>query len=85
MVQLSHLYMTTGKTIALTLWIFVGKVMSLPFIRLSRFVLFKNCLKDFNFMEIIDFPSQYLTRSGLFLRQKIVCDTLWNSYFRFFV
>ena len=26
-VQLSHLYMTTGKTIALTLWIFVGKVM----------------------------------------------------------
>ena len=28
-VQLSHLYMTTGKTIALTRWIFVGKVMSL--------------------------------------------------------
>ena len=29
MVQLSHLYMTTGKTIALTTWTFVGKVMSL--------------------------------------------------------
>ena len=29
-VQLSHPYMTTGKTIALTRWIFVGKVMSLP-------------------------------------------------------
>ena len=29
MVQLSHLYMTTGKTIALTIWTFVGKVMSL--------------------------------------------------------
>ena len=28
MVQLSHLYMTTGKTIALTRWIFVGKIMS---------------------------------------------------------
>ena len=28
MVQLSHLYMTTGKTIALTIWTFVGKVMS---------------------------------------------------------
>ena len=27
--QLSHLYMTTGKTIALTIWTFVGKVMSL--------------------------------------------------------
>ena len=31
MVQLSYLYMTTGKTIALTLWIFVGQVMSLLF------------------------------------------------------
>ena len=30
-VQLSHLYMTTGKTIALTRWTFVGKVMSLLF------------------------------------------------------
>ena len=30
-VQLSHPYMTTGKTIALTRWSFVGKVMSLPF------------------------------------------------------
>ena len=29
MVQLSHLYMTTGKTIALTIWIFVGKVILL--------------------------------------------------------
>ena len=31
MVQLSYPYMTTGKTIALTIWIFAGKVMSLPF------------------------------------------------------
>ena len=31
MVQLSHPYMTTGKTIALTIWTFVGKVMSLLF------------------------------------------------------
>ena len=36
MVQLSHLYMTTGKTIALTKWTFVGKVMSLLFNMLSR-------------------------------------------------
>ena len=35
-VQLSHLYMTTGKTIALTRWTFVGKVMSLLFNMLSR-------------------------------------------------
>ena len=32
-VQLSHPYMTTGKTIALTRWTFVGKVMSLPFLK----------------------------------------------------
>ena len=38
-VQLSHLYMTTRKTIALAIWTFVGKVMSLLFNRLSRFVL----------------------------------------------
>ena len=36
MVQLSHPYMTTGKTIALTIWTFVGKVMSLLFNMLSR-------------------------------------------------
>ena len=39
MVQLSHLYMTTEKTIALTIWTFVNKVMSLVFNMLSTFVL----------------------------------------------
>ena len=39
MVQLSHPYMTTGKTIALTRWTFVGKVMSLFFNMLSRWVI----------------------------------------------
>ena len=38
-VQLSHPCMTTGKTTALTRWIFVGKVMSLFFNRLSRLVI----------------------------------------------
>ena len=38
-VQLSHPYMTTGKTIALTKWTFVGKVMSLVFNILSRLVI----------------------------------------------
>ena len=37
-VQLSHPYMTIGKTIALTRWTFVGKVMSLLFNTLSSFV-----------------------------------------------
>ena len=39
MVQLSHPYMTTGKTIALTRWTFVSKVMSLLFNTLSRLVI----------------------------------------------
>ena len=38
-VHLSHPYMTTGKTIALTRWIFVGKVMSLILNMLSRLVI----------------------------------------------
>ena len=37
--QLSHPYMTTGKTTALTRWTFVGKVMSLLFNMLSRFAI----------------------------------------------
>ena len=39
MVQLSHLYMTTGKTIALARQTFVGKVMALLFNMLSIFVI----------------------------------------------
>ena len=39
MVQLSHLYMTTGKTVALTIQTFVGKVIPLLFNMLSRFVI----------------------------------------------
>ena len=39
MVQLSHPYLTTGKTIALTVWTFIGKVISLLLNMLSRFVI----------------------------------------------
>ena len=39
MIQLSHLYVTTGKNIALTIWTSVGKVMSLLFNTLLRFVI----------------------------------------------
>ena len=49
MAQLSHPYMTTGKTIALTRQTTVGKVMSLLFNILSRFV-------------ITFFPSPFITR-----------------------
>ena len=39
MVQLSHPYITTRKTVALTIWTFVGKIMSLLFNMLSRLVI----------------------------------------------
>ena len=53
-VQLSHPYMTTGKTIALTRWTFVDKVMSLLFNMLSRLVItflqWSKEIKSFSFM-----------------------------------
>ena len=39
MAQLSHQYMTIGNTIALIMWAFIGKIMSLLFNMLSRFVI----------------------------------------------
>ena len=60
-VQLSHPYMTTGKTIALTRWTFVGKVISLLFNMLSRLVITflprSKCL--FNFMAAITICSDF--------------------------
>ena len=56
MVQLSHLYMTTGKTKTLTLWTFVGKVISLIFNVLSRFVVavFPRSKLSFNFVAAVN-------------------------------
>ena len=52
--QLSHPYMNTGETIALTRWTFVGKVMSLLFNMLSRLVItFLPRSKRLNFMTAI--------------------------------
>ena len=59
-VQLSHPYMTTGKTITLTRWTFAGKVMSLLFNMLSRlviaFLLRSKCL---NFMAAVTICSDF--------------------------
>ena len=57
MVQLSHLYMTTGKTIALTRWTFIGKVMSLVFNMLSRFSSKEQV--SFNFMAAVIICSDF--------------------------
>ena len=59
-VQVSHLYMTTGKTIALTRWTFVGKVVSLLFNMLSRLVItFLPRGKCLNFMAAITIYSNF--------------------------
>ena len=53
-VRLSHPYMTTGKTLALTMWTFVDKVMSLLFNTLSRFIIaFLPRSKRLNFMAAV--------------------------------
>ena len=62
--QLSYLYMITGKLIALTVWTFVGKVISLLFNMLSRFVIAylprSNCIliswQQEPFIEILEPP-----------------------------
>ena len=60
MVQLSHSYMTTGKTIALTRWTFVGKVMSLLFNMLSSFVIaFLPRSKCLNFRAAVTICSDF--------------------------
>ena len=60
MVQLSHPHMTTGKTIALTRWTFVGKVMSLLSNMLSRLVItFLPRSKYPNFMAAVTICSDF--------------------------
>ena len=64
-VQLSHLYMTTGKTIALTRWMFVGKVLSLLFNTLSRFVIaFLLRSKHLNFVAAVTVGSDFRAKEN---------------------
>ena len=60
-VQFSHPYMNTGKTIVLTRWTFVGKVMSLLFNILSRLVLSLSSKEQayFNFMAVVTICSDF--------------------------
>ena len=64
-IQLSHPYMTTGKTIALTRWTFVSKVMSLLFNMLSRFVIaFLPRSKCLNFIAAVTICSDFGTQKN---------------------
>ena len=58
-VHLSHPYMTTGKTKALTRWTFFGKVMSLLFNMLSRLVITFLPRSNFNFMAAVTICSDF--------------------------
>ena len=76
MVQLSHLYMTAGKTIALAMWTFVEKVMSLLLNMLSRFVialLLRS--KSFNFMAAV------IVCSDLGVQENKICHCFHFSPF----
>ena len=72
MVQPSHPYMTTGKTIALTQWIFVSKVMSLLFNMLSRLVM-------------TFFPRSSVQFSSVTQSCSTLCDPINHSTPGFFV
>ena len=74
MVQLSHPYMTTGKTIALTTWTFVGKIMSLLFNMLSILVISKE-KASFHFMAAVTI------RSDFGVRENKVCHCFYFSSF----
>ena len=75
MVQISHPYMTTGKTIALIKWTFVGKVMSLLFNMMSRLVISISLyvLLNFSNFSIFNaifkgyFPFTVITKYWLYL------------------
>ena len=85
MVQLSHLYMTTGKTIALTRWTFVAKIMSLLFSMLSRLVIAflprSKCLLKFMAAITIcsDFGDQKIKSVTVYVVSPSICHKVMAS------
>ena len=79
-VQLSHPYMTTGKTIALTRQTFVGKVMSLLYNMLSRLVIdFLPKSKCLNFMAAITFCSDFGAQGAKSLTVSIISPSVYHE------
>ena len=73
-VQLSHPYMTTGKTMALTRWTFVGKVMSLLFNMLSRLVI--------TFLRSLQISSNCKRFNGMRkYNQCVMRERKWSKHF----
>ena len=72
MVQLSHPYITTGKTIALTRWTFVGKVMCLLFNMLSRLAITLLARSKHLLISWLQSPSAVILEP-----EKIVCHCFY--------
>ena len=58
--QLSHLYLTTRKTIALTTWAFVGKIISLLFNMLSRLIIFFSSKEQHLLISWLQLPCEVI-------------------------
>ena len=80
MVHLSHPYMTAGKTIALTIRTFVGKVMSLLLNMPSRFVIaFLLRSKHLNFMVVVTICSDFEPKKMKFVTVSIVSPSICHE------
>ena len=75
MVQLSHAYMTTGKIMVLNFWTFVGKVVSLLFNMLSRFVIAVLPRSKCLLILWLQSPSAMILKP-----KKMKCDTVWHFF-----
>ena len=88
MVQLSHPYTTIGKSIALTIWIFVSKMMFLLVNALSRlviaFLLRSRCL--FNFMAAVTICRDFGAQENKFVTvSTVIFPTFFNLSLNFAV
>ena len=75
MVQLLHLYMSTGKTIALTIWIFVGEEMSLVFKMLCRFIGSSKMVGWYHWLNGHEFEQTLADSEG---QGSLVCWSSWG-------
>ena len=83
MVQLSHLYMTTGKTIALIIWTFVDKEVSLLLNTLSRFVIaFLPRSKCLNFMTAVTICGDFRAQESKICHCTFRCNQISGTIFK---
>ena len=79
-IQLSHPYLTTGKTIALTIWTFVGKVMLLLFYMMSPFIIpFFLRGKCLNFLDVITVCSDFGAQENKLVTVSVVSPSIFHE------